>query len=128
MGDIIDHCPIAFSMDILGGKWSLPLIWLINGCPNIRYGQIKKVFPVITNTALTRALQQLEEYKIIKRTDFKENPPRVDYTLTERGNQLIPIVNSLSKFGEILMNEENKKPYYPNINKILNLEVKNENK
>ena len=119
MSDISDHCPIAFTMDILGGKWTFPLVWLINDYPNIRYGQIKKVFPVINNTSLTRALQQLEECKIIERIDYGENPPRVEYCLTQRGKNLMPIIDSIADFGEILMKEADKRPYWPNVRKIL---------
>ena len=119
MKDISKYCPIAYAMDIFGGKWTLPIIWLINDYPNIRYGQIKKVFPLITNTVLTRTLQQLEQYEFLTRTDYGENPPKVEYSLSQRGKEILPLTDLAGKLGEKLMSEEGKKYYYPDAKKIL---------
>lgn len=118
--NILNHCPIVYTMDMIGGRWEMALIWLIKEYPQIRYGQIKKIYPMITNTSLTRTLQHLEQSEIINRTDFNENPPRVEYSLSEKGMQFLPVLECISKIGGQIMSEEGKRVYFPNIEEILN--------
>ncbi|MEA4972529.1 HTH-type transcriptional activator HxlR [bioreactor metagenome] len=118
--NILNHCPVVYTMDMIGGRWEMALIWLINEYPQIRYGQIKKIYPMITNTSLTRTLQHLEQSGIISRTDFNENPPRVEYSLTSKGMQFLPVLECITKIGGQIMSEEGKRGYFPNINEILN--------
>lgn len=118
--NILNHCPIVYTMDMIGGRWEMAMIWLINEYPQIRYGQIKKIYPMITNTSLTRTLQHLEQSGLISRTDFNENPPRVEYSLTNKGMQFLPVLECITKIGGQIMSEEGKRGYFPKINEILN--------
>jgi len=118
--NILNHCPVVYTMDLIGGRWEMALIWLIHEYSNIRFGQIKKIYPMITNTSLTRTLQHLEQNGIINRTDFNENPPRVEYSLSDKGIQFLPILECITKIGGQIMSEEGKRVYFPNIEEILN--------
>lgn len=118
--NILNHCPVVYTMDLIGGRWEMALIWLINEYPKIRYGQIKKIYPMISNTSLTRTLQHLEQSGILSRTDFNENPPRVEYSLTDKGYQFLPVLECITKIGGQIMSDEGKRVYFPNIEEILN--------
>ncbi|HCW52230.1 MAG TPA: transcriptional regulator [Clostridium sp.] len=102
-------CPLIYAVDIIGGKWRLPILWYIYAKKTVRYGELKKSLESITNTVLIRCLKELEENNLIIRKQYTEVPPRVEYSLTERGKALLPTLNELSAWGEdqIKFNEEN---------------------
>ncbi|HCW53810.1 MAG TPA: transcriptional regulator, partial [Clostridium sp.] len=93
----------------IGGKWRLPIMWNLSAKKTVRYGELKKSLEGITNTVLIRCLKELEDNKLIIRKQYTEVPPRVEYSLTERGEALLPALNELSVWGEeqIKFNEEN---------------------
>jgi len=92
-------CPILYSLNIIGGKWRLPIIWhLIDG--SLRYNQLKRKLNGITNIMLTRSLQDLEEYGLVKRIQYSEIPPHVEYFLTEQAKKLVPALLSIQEWGK----------------------------
>lgn len=96
---INDICPIDLSLNILSGKWKLKILWeLSNG--KMRFNQLQKSLPNITTRILTDQLRTLEEEKIIKRTVFPEVPPKVEYSLTEIGISIFPILEVLCEWGK----------------------------
>ena len=82
------------TMGILGGKWKPLIIWGI-GKRRIRFGQLAAHMPLISRKVLAEQLKELEEAGLILREAFNEVPPRVDYSLTENGLRLLPILESL---------------------------------
>ena len=66
----------------------------------MRFGELKKAYPRITNTMLTNTLRDLESLGIIRREQFNEIPPHVEYSLTEKGKALLPVFFEISKWGE----------------------------
>ena len=66
----------------------------------MRFGELKKAYPNITNTMLTNTLRDLESLGIIHREQFNEIPPHVEYSLTEKGKALLPVFFEISKWGE----------------------------
>jgi DNA-binding HxlR family transcriptional regulator len=93
-----DVCPEVYAANIIGGQWTLAICcYLING--KLRFGELRKLLPTITERMLTLQLRKLEENKIVKRTVFAEVPPRVEYELTEIGQQLKPILKQLEIWG-----------------------------
>ncbi len=87
-------CPIHRSMAILGTKWKPILIWALRE-RKARFGQLAAAVGLISRKVLTSTLKELEEDGVIKREEFKELPPRVEYALTEKGHALIPIMLQL---------------------------------
>ena len=65
----------------------------------VRFGQLKKDLPGITNTMLTKSLRELEEDGLIHREQFNEIPPHVEYLLTKRGEALLPVFYAMTKWG-----------------------------
>jgi len=94
-----DDCPVLHALNILGGKWRLPIIWnLLDG--GLRYNQLKRQLQGITNIMLTRSLKDLEERGLVKRIQHSEIPPHVEYHLTEHAKKLIPAMVIFQEWGK----------------------------
>jgi DNA-binding HxlR family transcriptional regulator len=93
-------CPVTATMQVLGGKWKAILINAIYHTSPARFGELKRSVKGITQSMLTQQLRELEEDGIISRKIYAEIPPRVEYTLTEFGLTLSPIMISMAKWGE----------------------------
>ncbi|URZ18340.1 winged helix-turn-helix transcriptional regulator [Clostridium felsineum] len=94
-------CPLIHTFDVIGGKWRIPIIWQLYINKNMRYNELKRSLPEITNIMLTRSLQALENYGLVKRVEYNIIPPHVEYSLTDLCNDLLP--------GLVIMNEWSKK-------------------
>lgn len=93
-------CPVTATMQVLGGKWKAILINAIYHTSPARFGELKRSVKGITQSMLTQQLRELEEDGLISRKIYAEIPPRVEYTLTEFGLTLSPIMLSMAKWGE----------------------------
>lgn len=94
-------CPVDFAFKRIGGKYKGRIIWYIAENNNLlRYGQLRKMISGITAKMLTQTLRELEEDKLLSRKVYQEVPPRVEYSLTETGKELIPFIEQLKKWGE----------------------------
>lgn len=103
-------CPVTATMKVLGGKWKLILINAIYFTSPARFGELKRSVVGITQSMLTSQLRELEEDGIIARKIYAEIPPKVEYTLTEFGLSLSPIIQSMAEWGkEYRLNNEIKK-------------------
>ncbi|WP_293939336.1 winged helix-turn-helix transcriptional regulator [Sphingobacterium sp. UBA5996] len=96
-----NDCPEVFAANVIGGQWALAICcYLING--SLRYTEIRKCLPNITERMLTLQLRKLEEHRVVKRHVYAEVPARVMYELTKLGYPLRPIIEELGKWGEKL--------------------------
>ena len=93
-------CPIIYALDIVGQKWKLPIMWYLFENETTRYNELKRKVKGITYMMLTKSLKELEEYKLVIRTQYDTVPPKVEYSLTERGKELLPTLNELYRWGE----------------------------
>lgn len=96
--------PVEFAMDRIGGTWKMPILWRLKDRV-MRYGELKKDIPHITHKMLTSQLRELEAEGFIKREVFPVVPPRVEYSITERGKGAIVIVETIRNYGLALMKE-----------------------
>lgn len=87
-------CSLDAAMKMIGGKWKLFIIWNLKD-EKKRFNQLLKLIPIITQKMLTQQVRELEKYKIVNRKVFAQIPPKVEYSLTETGKKLIPIVTEL---------------------------------
>ena len=83
-------CPIIYALDLIGQKWKLPILWYLFQKDAIRYNELKRSVNGITNMMLTKSLQELEGHGLVNRVQYETIPPKVEYSLTERGKALIP--------------------------------------
>lgn len=95
---LANECVEVYAANIIGGQWGLVICsWLING--KLRFGELKKLLPNITERMLTLQLRKLEENKLVTRTIYAEVPPRVEYELTPIGYELQPVIKALESWG-----------------------------
>lgn len=95
-----NRCPVLYALDIIGQKWKLPILWYLHEKESTRYNELKRRIPGITNMMLTKSLRELETDGLVKRHIYDTIPPKVEYSLTERGINLLPALNELYKWGE----------------------------
>jgi DNA-binding HxlR family transcriptional regulator len=101
--EIIKHganeCPITATIAVIGGKWKPPIVWLLlKG--SMRFGVLSKTMPEMSLKVLSKQLKELEADGIITRKVYPEKPPRVEYSLTEKGASLRPALTLLSEWSE----------------------------
>lgn len=101
-------CPLIYALEIIGQKWKLPIMWYLFENDVTRYNELKRKVSGITNMMLTKSLKELEEHNLIVRIQYETIPPKVEYSLTERGKKLLPALNELSKWGEEQLKLDNK--------------------
>lgn len=96
---------IEFAMAHIGGTWKIPiLLHLRKG--SLRYGDLKKSIPHISDKMLITQLRELESKNMVIRQSFLEKPPRVEYQLTEKAKKAFPVIDQLTKYGALLMKAE----------------------
>lgn len=98
--DIRDYsvmrCPVHGLMNLLGGTWTIYILWLIRTHGPMRFGQIKKQIPSISAKVLTERLRMLEEAGVFNREQENTIPPKVTYSFTERGHQLNAMLDEIN--------------------------------
>ena len=92
-------CCASLTMGIIGGKWKTVILFhLIDG--KLRYNELRKAMPTVTERTLSLQLKKLEEDGVIHRKVYTNKPPlKVEYTLTELGKTLIPLIRSIAEWG-----------------------------
>ena len=98
-------CPISYTLSIVGGKWRWVLMWILYSKGTQRYGEIRKLIPNITHKILIQHLKELETNGLILRKEYSQVPPKVEYSLTAKGKTLIPILQYMSEWGSININQ-----------------------
>jgi len=93
-------CAVTYALNIIGGKWRLPIIWQLSTQESMRYNELKRHLDGITNIMLTRALQELEQNKLVNRTEYSQIPPHVEYSLTESCKELLPALEIINEWGK----------------------------
>ncbi|UJH67321.1 winged helix-turn-helix transcriptional regulator [Allomuricauda sp. SCSIO 65647] len=98
--------PVEFAMDRIGGTWKIPILWRLQNRV-MRYGELKKDIPHITDKMLTSQLRELEKEGFVHREVYAVVPPKVEYSITAKGKRTIPVIETIRNYGLSLMTEEN---------------------
>lgn len=93
-----DVCPVKKTMELIGSKWKMRLIDKMRDGEK-RYGELKRLVPDISEKMLIQELKQLVEVGLVEKRAYPEIPPRVEYKLTDKGEKVLPIVDSIVIFG-----------------------------
>ena len=97
-------CSLSFAFSAVGGKWKPFIIWYLSIAPTgvYRYGELKRKIPWdISHKMFAQQLKELEEDSIITRTEYDEKPMRVEYSLTEQGKLLVPVIRYMRDWGAV---------------------------
>ena len=98
------HCEKELTMSIISGKYKVVILWHLGHDGPMRYGEIHRLFREISNRILTKQLRELEQDSIVERTILPCDPPGVasgvEYSLTELGFTLLPVVNHIYRWGQ----------------------------
>jgi DNA-binding HxlR family transcriptional regulator len=101
----IEHCPVTATMEVIGGKWKILVMYLISNNIN-RFGKMSMMLKGISKQMLTSQLRELEQDGIIERKIYAEIPPRVEYFLTAKGKSLLPIIAMMKEWGLTYIQED----------------------
>ena len=93
------RCPIRTTLELLGGKWKLLIIHQLRSEP-LRLSTLRQLIPDISEKMLIQELKVLVDSGLVKRTNYGEVPPRVDYALTEKGQIALPLIEEMARFSE----------------------------
>ncbi|MBA3324408.1 MAG: helix-turn-helix transcriptional regulator [Rhodobacteraceae bacterium] len=91
------RCPVEIALEIVGGKWKPLIMWRLSRGA-LRFGQLQRIAPQISQRMLTLHLRELERDGLIERKVFPEVPPRVEYSLTPVGQRMLPVLGSLGEW------------------------------
>lgn len=100
-----DICVLDFAFQRIGGKYKGRILWALNKYSVMRYGELSREISGITTKMLTQTLRELESDNLIHREMYPQVPPKVEYTLTETGKELIPFIRYLVEWGYKNMKE-----------------------
>ncbi len=98
-------CEFDYTLSFIGGKWKGLILWHLQ-FGTMRYGEIRKTLGKVTQKMLTQTLRSLEQDKLITRKVYPVVPPKVEYTITDRGSKLIPIFSQLIEWGSEVAKQE----------------------
>ena len=97
----LDGCPITGALQMLGDKWTMLVVRELVSGPKRTMELLNSLFPISSRTLVAR-LRDMEKDNFVERTDFGGNPPHIEYSLTERGRLLLPLLESLRQLGLVL--------------------------
>lgn len=93
------YCPVGAAIDEIGGKWKPLILWALKD-GKLRFSELSRILLTITQRMLTKQLRELEKDNLINRKVYAEVPPKVEYSLTEKGESVIPILEALCEWGK----------------------------
>lgn len=100
MEDKVFNCEKELTLSVIGGKWKMLILWHLGKEGTKRFGELKALMPGITQRMLVNQLRELEEDAIVHREVYPVVPPKVEYSLTENGESLMPILDSMYTWGK----------------------------
>jgi DNA-binding HxlR family transcriptional regulator len=93
------RCPVEATLDVIGGKWKVLILWWIRDGV-LRFGELRRQIPGISERMLTQQLRELEDDGVVRRKVYSEVPPKVEYSLTSYGKSLRPITKLMCDWGK----------------------------
>lgn len=100
------RCPLEYGLDIFGGKWKSRIICVLASKECLRYSELRKEMVNITDAVLASTVKELVKDGIVHRKSYDEIPPRVEYSLSEKGKSVVPILQSICKWSGVYYNSD----------------------
>ncbi len=107
--DTDKNCPVEATLDLIGGKYKALILWHLSG-GKLRFTQLRKAIKSATPKMLTQQLRELEQNHLIHREVYPVIPPKVEYSLTEMGRSLLPILVAMRDWGAGYLRSKNTEP------------------
>lgn len=101
------RCPLEYGLAIFGGKWKSRIICVLSANDTLRYSELRNEMKNITDAVLASTLKELIADQIVCRRSYDEIPPRVEYSLTDKGKSVVPILQSICQWSGIFYKEDN---------------------
>lgn len=101
------RCPLEYGLEIFGGKWNSRIICVLAEMKTLRYSELRKEMANVTDAVLSTTLKKLIANDIVRRASYDEIPPRVEYSLTEKGESVVPILQSICRWSGAYHKEDN---------------------
>lgn len=95
----IQDTPFGYTMSVIGGKWKMVIIYLLAENQPVRFNELKRQIGTITFKILSSHLKELEADGLVKRKEYPEIPPKVEYSLTDKAETLLPVLEELCEWG-----------------------------
>lgn len=95
----IDETPFGYTLSLIGGKWKMIIIYLLSHHKVVRYNELRRLIGKITYKTLSVQLKELEADGLVIRKEYPQIPPKVEYSLSEKGQSLIPIMDAMCNWG-----------------------------
>lgn len=93
------YCPVDLTLQIIGGRWKGIVIWNLRE-KTMRFNELKKTLVTINDKMLSQVLKELEQHGIVNRKVYEVVPPKVEYSLTEEGKEILPIMQLINNYGQ----------------------------
>lgn len=94
------NCPVGITLGLIGGKYKVVIIWYLYERGVLRYSELQKILQGVTSKMLIQQLRELEDAELVTRKIYPVVPPKVEYSLTELGRSIIPVLLEMKKWGE----------------------------
>ena len=104
--EVTNYCPVSATLDLIGGKYKALTLWHLAG-NKLRFSQLNKLIPKATAKMLTQQLREMETQNLIHREVFPVVPPKVEYSLTELGKSLMPVLIAMRDWGSSYLHSKN---------------------
>ena len=99
------HCPVEATIDIVGGKHKVLILWHLSNARVLRFGELQRRMTQATPKMLTQQLRELEADGMVHRELYHQVPPKTEYSLTERGRSFVPILNQMCAWGKGVLDD-----------------------
>ena len=94
------QAPFEYTLSLIGGKWKMRILYELACEKTMRYGELKRAMPLITHKMLSSQLKELQADGLINRVEISQNPLRVEYSLSDRGLSLYPLIDEMCRWGQ----------------------------
>lgn len=101
-----NYCPVSATLDLIGGKYKALILWHLAE-NKLRFSQLNKLIPSATAKMLTQQLREMESQNLIHREVFPVVPPKVEYSLTDLGKSLMPVLIAMRNWGSDYLHSQN---------------------
>ena len=99
-GESFDGCGFSYTLSLINGKYKMTVLYALANFGVVRFNEMKKYIGGISYKTLSATLKELEADRLVHRREYPQIPPKVEYSLTERGRTLMPILDSMCEWGE----------------------------